>query len=70
MVRSQGIILATGRFLGNGLQADHLGIREPLFNLPVFQPQVRGSGIAWNFSTPRVTLPTGPVLRSTDHFAR
>lgn len=40
-VRSQGIILATGRFLGNGLQADRFGIRETLFNLPVLQPQER-----------------------------
>lgn len=40
-VRCRGIILATGRFLGGGLQADIHGIREPLFNLPVYQPQLR-----------------------------
>ena len=43
MVRSRGVILATGRFLGNGLQTDRHGIRESLFDLPVFQPQERSS---------------------------
>jgi glycerol-3-phosphate dehydrogenase subunit B len=41
LVRSRGIILATGRFLANGLQADRLRIREVLFDLPVVQPQER-----------------------------
>ena len=40
-IRSRGIILATGRFLGNGLRADRHGIRESLLDLPVFQPQER-----------------------------
>ena len=53
MIRSQGIILATGRFLGNGLQADHLGIRETLFNLPVFQPQVRNRWHQLEFFDPQ-----------------
>jgi len=53
MIRSQGIILATGRFLGNGLQADHLGIRETLFNLPVFQPQVRNQWHQLEFFDPQ-----------------
>jgi glycerol-3-phosphate dehydrogenase subunit B len=34
-------ILATGRFLGGGLTADGEGILEPIFDLPVFQPQSR-----------------------------
>lgn len=42
-IRTRGVILATGRFLGNGLQADRQGIRELLFDLPVFQPQERDS---------------------------
>jgi glycerol-3-phosphate dehydrogenase subunit B len=53
MIRSQGIILATGRFLGKGLQADHLGIRETLFNLPVFQPQVRNQWHQLEFFDPQ-----------------
>ncbi|MDA8125638.1 MAG: anaerobic glycerol-3-phosphate dehydrogenase subunit GlpB [Deltaproteobacteria bacterium] len=36
------VILATGRFLGGGLQADRERISEPLFALPVHQPAGRG----------------------------
>ena len=41
LVRPRGIILATGRFIGRGLQADRHEIRETLFNLPVHQPAER-----------------------------
>ena len=34
-------ILATGRFIGGGLVADDEKIFEPIFNLPVIQPQSR-----------------------------
>jgi glycerol-3-phosphate dehydrogenase subunit B len=34
-------ILATGRFIGGGLMADHEKIFEPIFNLPVVQPKSR-----------------------------
>ena len=34
-------ILATGRFIGGGLVADEEKIFEPIFNLPVVQPQSR-----------------------------
>ncbi len=37
-------ILATGRFMGGGLNADRNRISEPLFHLPVFQP---GSQEEW-----------------------
>jgi glycerol-3-phosphate dehydrogenase subunit B len=40
-ISSKAIILASGRFLGQGLYAQRNGIVEPLFNLPVFQPQSR-----------------------------
>ena len=40
-IRADGVLLATGRFLGGGLHSDHITIREPLFDLPVFQPQAR-----------------------------
>lgn len=40
-VRARGLVLATGRFVGQGLHADRFGIRETLFNLPVHQPQSR-----------------------------
>ncbi len=40
-VRSRGLILATGRFLGGGLSADRKQIRETLLDLPVYQPNKR-----------------------------
>ncbi len=40
-VRSNGIILATGRFIGGGLHANRTYIRESIFNLPVYQPTSR-----------------------------
>ena len=40
-IRADGVLLATGRFLGGGLQSDHVTIKEGLFDLPVFQPQER-----------------------------
>ena len=41
VVRSRCVILATGRFLGKGLLAERQVIREPVFNLPVHQPEGR-----------------------------
>jgi glycerol-3-phosphate dehydrogenase subunit B len=40
-VRSQAVILASGRFFGGGLHADRTAIRETLFDLPVHQPPGR-----------------------------
>ncbi len=40
-IRAQGVILAAGRFWARGLRADRDKIREPLFDLPVFQPGER-----------------------------
>jgi glycerol-3-phosphate dehydrogenase subunit B len=40
-VQSKGVILATGRFMGGGLYADRKGIRETIFDLPVYQPKDR-----------------------------
>lgn len=49
VVRAKGIILATGRFGGRGLYADRQGIREPLFDLPVYQPKARNAWHRDNF---------------------
>ena len=38
---TRGVILATGRFIGGGLQAGRNRIRETIFNLPVYQPSDR-----------------------------
>jgi len=40
-IRANAVLLATGRFLGGGLQSDHTSVAEPIFNLPVFQPKNR-----------------------------
>jgi len=40
-IRSEGVLLATGRFLGGGLHFDHTAIRESIFDLPVVQPKNR-----------------------------
>ena len=44
-VRSQGIILASGRFIGGGLYADRQRIKETIFDLPVHQP---GNRAEWH----------------------
>ena len=40
-VQAQAAILATGRFIGQGLTADRKRIRESLFDLSVSQPKSR-----------------------------
>jgi len=44
-VKTRGIILATGRFIGGGLHADRKRIIETVFDLPVYQP---GSRAEWH----------------------
>ena len=41
VVKSRGIILASGRFIGGGLHADRKRIIETIFDLPVYQPENR-----------------------------
>lgn len=45
VLKSRYLLLATGRFLGQGLTADRKRIREPLLDLPVQQP---GSRAQWH----------------------
>lgn len=40
-IRAAAVLLATGRFMGGGLEADRHAVREPVFNLPVHQPERR-----------------------------
>lgn len=40
-VLAQGVVLASGRFLGKGLVADRKKVREPIFDSPVVQPENR-----------------------------
>ena len=40
-ISARSVVLATGRFMGGGLQADQNRITEPLLQLPVRQPESR-----------------------------
>ncbi|MEJ2164769.1 MAG: glycerol-3-phosphate dehydrogenase subunit GlpB [Desulfobacterales bacterium] len=67
-VRSRGVILASGRFIGGGLRADRKGIKETIFDLPVYQP---GSRTEWHrreFLDPRGHLVNRAGLEIDDSF--
>jgi glycerol-3-phosphate dehydrogenase subunit B len=71
-IKADGIVLATGRFLGGGLHSDHATIKEPLFDLPVFQPEERNNWHNDGFFEPRghavnqAGLETDDMLRPLD----
>ncbi len=52
-VLAEKVLLATGRFLGKGLVAHREGIRETLLDLPVRQPENRGSWHRENLLDPQ-----------------
>jgi glycerol-3-phosphate dehydrogenase subunit B len=52
-IRSKAVVLATGRFIGQGLHADRSGVRETIFNLPVHQPESRANWHSKNFLDPK-----------------
>lgn len=52
-VLSRQVMLATGRFLGGGLQADPEQIREVVFDLPVVQPSLDQGWHQEDFFDPR-----------------
>jgi len=51
-IKAKTILLATGRFMGKGLIADINKIREPLFDLPVTQPDHRSKWHNEDFVAP------------------
>jgi glycerol-3-phosphate dehydrogenase subunit B len=53
IVRSRGIILASGRFLAGGLHAGRQGVRETILNLRVFHPENRKDWHRDDFLDPR-----------------
>ena len=57
VIETQAVILATGRFIGQGLAADRTRIRETLFDLPVSQPNNR---TLWHQE--RLLDPTGHAI--------
>ena len=52
-IEADGVVLASGRFLGMGLHAGRKKIQETLFDLPVFQPGDRSDWHQKNFFDPR-----------------
>ena len=73
LIRTRGIVLASGRFLGKGLSADRKQIRESIFNLPVHQPVNRHEWHCYEFLDPaghpvnRAGLVTDDRFRPLDH---
>jgi glycerol-3-phosphate dehydrogenase subunit B len=63
---SKGIVLATGRFIGGGLSADRKNIKEPIFDLPLYQPESRDQWHRKNFFDPRGHLLNQAGIE-TDH---
>jgi glycerol-3-phosphate dehydrogenase subunit B len=72
LYRAERYILATGRFLGEGLRADTERVSEPLFHLPVLQPESRGKWFRERFFQPEphpihtAGVITDPELRPVD----
>lgn len=52
LIKTRGIVLASGRFLGKGLSADRKQLREAIFDLPVHQPQERHQWHCYEFLDP------------------
>jgi glycerol-3-phosphate dehydrogenase subunit B len=67
-VRSRGIILASGRFIGGGLHADRKRIKETIFDLPVYQPGNRTDWHRRDFLDPRGHLVNRTGLEIDDSF--
>ena len=68
IIHSRGIILASGRFIGGGLHADRKRIRETVFDLPVYQPDIRQDWHRRNFLDPRGHLINQAGLKIDDAF--
>ncbi len=52
-VQAKAVILASGRFIGQGLSADRTNIKETIFDLPVHQPASRNDWHQLDFLDPR-----------------
>lgn len=75
-IHAAAVVLATGRFMGGGLQADRHVVREPLFGLPVHQPGQRDDWHGENFldrrghPINRAGIETDECFRPLDAFRR
>ena len=68
VIDTRAVLLAGGRFLGMGLHAGRKKIREPLFDLPVFQPEDRALWHDDDFFSPHGHPINQAGLEIDDHF--
>lgn len=68
IVRSRGIILASGRFIGGGLHAERQRVKETIFNLPICQPGDRADWHRRNFLDSRGHLVNQTGVEIDDAF--
>ena len=68
VIKSRAVLLATGRFLGQGLTADRTRIRESLLDLPVFQPESRADWHRHDFFAPLGHPVNAAGLEVNEHF--
>lgn len=69
VIKAKAIVLATGRFLGNGLKADQNKICESVFDLPVVQPETRAQWHSKDYFDP-YGHPVHKAGLETDAFLR
>ncbi len=67
-LRSRALLLATGRFLGQGLTADRKRIKESLLDLPVHQPDSRAKWHREDFFDPKGHALNQAGIEVDEHF--
>ena len=67
-IRARCVILASGRFPGGGLFAQRNIVLETVFNLPVFQPEIRDQWHQLNFFDPKGHMINRAGLETDDMF--
>ena len=68
MIETATTILATGRFLSGGLQADRRGVHETLLHIPVTQPEDRSDWFRAHYFDPRGHLINRSGIEVDAHF--
>ncbi|MFO7802868.1 MAG: glycerol-3-phosphate dehydrogenase subunit GlpB [Desulfovermiculus sp.] len=68
VLKSRALLLATGRFLGQGLTADRKRIKESLLDLPVHQPDSRAQWHREDFFDPKGHALNQAGIEVDEHF--
>lgn len=66
-LRANNVVLASGSFFSNGLQAKFNGIREPVFDLDIRAPALRDEWCKEDFFSPQPYLQTGVAIDKYFH---